>query len=650
MSSGKRKSRLGSQNGYDQSHVRESRAEWGFDELFREYFPRLVAVARPLTRDSALAEDVAQETLSRLHARAGLLDFSEPIWPWLKTVAMRLAIDHVRRDGRETPTEPYVLITDKEPHGREDQYWCEEGPQLILALKELSARQRLAVALRYLEDKDPADAAILLGLSKPAFEQLLFRARRKLLTEYRRITEGAASLIVLPLRKMRSEINGFLLRIRSMGARDGRASLAISDTFVQAASGLLALWMTVTAGPGGVLANPAPPARNLKSIAASDGHEDRGGSPRKKPLNDGGGGRAVEGDSRVPNGNTPEGNEIDRTVRDLTDPNRGTKDPEDARITSVAFEPSSDGRVVYAAGIAHCRLPTCPPVLFRSTNGGEEWSRLPARELAGTSLVLPDGNDPRIFVMGPAGLQVSEDGGRSFGPAAAAGASFAIGSVAISPAFHEGDPRILIGAQNLMRYHDERKVIEPEPVSALPGPLEPMFAPAYPADPRLLIGGLRLNGVGGRVVATVFVCSDSICSETPIPGQDQIPKVRLPENFLRSNRAYAFTQNGLFLSSDGGSQFVELDTPWQTGLLMDVALLGTGRGLFAAVQHVDDGQDDGLYLSRDGGDSWQRIRSPLFENGASAVAFSQDRIVVALGRSGVACSSDHGITWSARCS
>lgn len=626
-----------------------TRDVYGFDSLFRGYLPRLVAVARPLTRDTALAEDVAQETLFRLHARAEMLDFSEPIWPWLKTVAMRLAIDQFRRDDRESSTEPHVMNRHREQHGREDQYWCEEAPQLILALKELSGRQRLAVALRYLEDKDPTDAAVVLGLSKPAFEQLLFRARRKLLVEYRRITEGAAGLIVLPWRRLRRGADGLALRLRNLGTRDGQVPLAISDSFAQAATGLLALWMAIVAGPSAALERPDHPATKLDTISASDQNEKRD-KTSSDPESFGGANGASQGNSHVASGGVRDDNEIDRAVEDLTDPNKRVKNPEDARITSVAFEPSSGGRVVYAAGIAHCRLPTCPPVLFGSTNSGEDWSRLPARDFAGTSLLLPKGKDPRVFAMGPAGLQVGEDGGRSFGPTAAAGASFAIGSVAISPAFNDGDPRILIGAQNLMRYHDDRKVIEPEPVSALPGPLEPTFAPAYPADPRLLIGGLRMNGLDGRAVATVFVCSDSICSDTALPKEDQIPKIRLPDDFSRSDRAYAFTQNGLFVSTVGGAEFAELKTPWRTGLLMDVGLSGSDMRLLAAVQDVGNGRDDGLYVSRDGGDSWQRVRSPLFENGVSAVAFSDDRVMVALGRMGVACSTDSGITWSARCS
>lgn len=152
-----------------------------FDDLFREFFPRIVALTSTVTRDSTRAEDVAQETLFRLHARAPSLDFREPIWPWLKTVAMRLAIDHVRKDSRETATEPHLVGGRTNTSGANDRYWCDDGPQLILALNRLPVRQRLAITLRYLKDKDPSDSATVLGLSKRAFEQLLFRGRRNLL-------------------------------------------------------------------------------------------------------------------------------------------------------------------------------------------------------------------------------------------------------------------------------------------------------------------------------------------------------------------------------------------------------------------------------------------------------------------------------------
>jgi RNA polymerase sigma factor (sigma-70 family) len=160
------------------------------DALFREFFPRLVTAVRPLTRDRALAEDVAQETLMRLFANADGLDLDEPIWPWLKMVAVRLGLDQVRRDRREMLADADTMSVVGPGHGYHDVYSSEDSPSLMIALRRLTPRHRIAVALRYLADEDPVQTAASFGLSKPAFEQLLFRARRRLAFEYELVLAG----------------------------------------------------------------------------------------------------------------------------------------------------------------------------------------------------------------------------------------------------------------------------------------------------------------------------------------------------------------------------------------------------------------------------------------------------------------------------
>ncbi|HEX2296860.1 MAG TPA: sigma-70 family RNA polymerase sigma factor, partial [Actinomycetota bacterium] len=161
------------------------------DDLFREYFPRLVRLLSPVLRDRPLAEDLAQETMSRFLVRLDRLDTSTPVWPWLKTVAMRLAIDHLRRGAREVPYQPQEVVVDENAGAREDTYWCEEGPELVAALRDLPKRQRQALALRYLHDRDPADVARALNLSKGALDQLVFRARRNMSRRYAPISRDA---------------------------------------------------------------------------------------------------------------------------------------------------------------------------------------------------------------------------------------------------------------------------------------------------------------------------------------------------------------------------------------------------------------------------------------------------------------------------
>ena len=155
-----------------------------FEGVYRTYFPHLVQVLAPIVGDPSAAEDVAQEAMSRLLIRFDRLDHSTPVWPWLRTVGFRLAIDLIRKRSLEQALD--VVPDDVLPHtAHEDRHWCEEGPQLLHALRKLSPRQRTALCLRYVEDRDSQEAAGYLGLKRGAFDQLVFRARRNFRVAYR---------------------------------------------------------------------------------------------------------------------------------------------------------------------------------------------------------------------------------------------------------------------------------------------------------------------------------------------------------------------------------------------------------------------------------------------------------------------------------
>ena len=174
-----------------------------FDVLYRRYFPRLVRLCTRLTKDASAAEDIAQETLVRAHDHLERFDLGRPMWPWLKTIATRVLIDHTRSTGREIPSEERPIESRHVEHG-----WTEEREVLVQALAKLPPRQRTAVALRYLEDWDGPQVAEHLGLSGLAFRQILHRARQKLQTEYRKIAEPVMGAILVPvgwLRRMGHE-------------------------------------------------------------------------------------------------------------------------------------------------------------------------------------------------------------------------------------------------------------------------------------------------------------------------------------------------------------------------------------------------------------------------------------------------------------
>jgi RNA polymerase sigma factor (sigma-70 family) len=125
----------------------------GFEDAFRELYPRAVGLAYRMLGSRAAAEDVASESFARALQRWERLD-PDRVAGWILRVTANQAIDVMRRKGRHL--EPAVIS-------------LEDSTTLRLALAEAMAklprRQREAIALRFLSDMSEADTASALGVS-----------------------------------------------------------------------------------------------------------------------------------------------------------------------------------------------------------------------------------------------------------------------------------------------------------------------------------------------------------------------------------------------------------------------------------------------------------------------------------------------------
>ncbi|HEU0132154.1 MAG TPA: sigma-70 family RNA polymerase sigma factor, partial [Mycobacteriales bacterium] len=163
-----------------------------FAALYRRHHPNLVDWLTTRTRDRARSEDLAQEALVRALRSLACYDPSRAFWPWVRTIAFHLMANDAQKRSAELPVDDVAAVG--EPAGADDAERVVTRDALVRALRELPARQRRALVMRYLEDRPPDEAAAAFGLTRPAFDQLLWRARQSLSKAYR-----APALAALPL-------------------------------------------------------------------------------------------------------------------------------------------------------------------------------------------------------------------------------------------------------------------------------------------------------------------------------------------------------------------------------------------------------------------------------------------------------------------
>jgi len=169
-----------------------------FADLVRRYQSRLFGLTLMMLRERTAAEEVAQDAFVRAYARLDRYDADRPFYPWLATIAVRLAHNWLRAHGRAAAREGTSLDSVTEPGsttGPLDELIAEERTRkLWRAVSALSSGERTAVYLYYRDEMSVDDIARALGVTSGTIKTLLFRARRHLrerLTETERRVGGA---------------------------------------------------------------------------------------------------------------------------------------------------------------------------------------------------------------------------------------------------------------------------------------------------------------------------------------------------------------------------------------------------------------------------------------------------------------------------
>ncbi|MFI9462509.1 SigE family RNA polymerase sigma factor [Streptomyces xiamenensis] len=153
---------------------REREAQESFDAYYTASAARLISAVYAVTGNLADAEDAVQEAYARAWLRWDALCAEGDPAPWIRTVALRLAVSTWRKARNR--------LRAQFRHGPPPDVpgLAPDRVALIEAVRALPAEQRKAIVLHHLLDLPVAQVARELGATEVAVRTRLSRARRAL--------------------------------------------------------------------------------------------------------------------------------------------------------------------------------------------------------------------------------------------------------------------------------------------------------------------------------------------------------------------------------------------------------------------------------------------------------------------------------------
>jgi RNA polymerase sigma-70 factor (ECF subfamily) len=159
-----------------------------FDYLVEKYRRPMIGFMYRMTRNQAVAEELAQEVFLRVYRSRQTYAASAKFTTWLYRIATNLAVNHARDTKHERPENTVAIDEPDEDTGltvdvadgglnAEQSILRRERLQAIRKQVEaLPERQRMAVIMHKYQGLDYKQIATVLKLSESATKSLLFRA------------------------------------------------------------------------------------------------------------------------------------------------------------------------------------------------------------------------------------------------------------------------------------------------------------------------------------------------------------------------------------------------------------------------------------------------------------------------------------------
>jgi len=217
-------------------------AEDAFSEVVRRHVDLVHSAALRQVRSPALAEEVAQAVFIELAGQARQLPPGTALAAWLYQVTRRRAIDAVRREAGRRLREQTAQELQAMNATAED--WTHIEPLLDDAMDALEETDRLAVLLRYFQNKSLREVGETLGTTDDTAQKRVSRAVERLREFFaqRGFTVGASGLaVVISANAVQASPVGLAVTISTAAAASAGTTLAATATATTTATKAIAM-------------------------------------------------------------------------------------------------------------------------------------------------------------------------------------------------------------------------------------------------------------------------------------------------------------------------------------------------------------------------------------------------------------------------
>jgi RNA polymerase sigma factor (sigma-70 family) len=158
-----------------------------FNQMYTDFSKMLTYLAYTIVRDWYEAEDVVQEAFIKAFKKIDMIEETEKIGAWLKSITVRTAIDFIRADKRRNWVEAdlFLINLSHQESGKAANTESEVEIRLFKeelhrSIHELSAPHQAVLLLKWEHGLKEAEIASVLQLKSATVKTRLYRARKQL--------------------------------------------------------------------------------------------------------------------------------------------------------------------------------------------------------------------------------------------------------------------------------------------------------------------------------------------------------------------------------------------------------------------------------------------------------------------------------------